>query len=104
MEIPHKRDCDTRKKSCNSSLIFGSLERGRLQPLSEGGHHNVEVGFGQTTRQKTLCLLCHLLYYDFSLPKFPILTSLSLIHVLIEQSSEGNFSLFLSPQTWFILH
>jgi hypothetical protein len=53
--------------------------------------------------------LSHLSFYflDISfLPKFSLFTcdiALSIIHILEEQSSEGNFSLFFLSQTWFIL-
>jgi hypothetical protein len=43
----------------------------------------------------------------FPLPKFSIFTcdiAPSLTHILIEQSSEENFSLFLSSQTLFNLY
>jgi hypothetical protein len=49
-----------------------------------------------------MCLLFIYFLAIFSLPKFLKFTcdiALSLIYVLKEQSSEGDFSLFLSSQT-----
>jgi hypothetical protein len=46
--------------------------------------------------------LSHYFIVIFPLPKFSILTcdiSLSLVHILIEQSSEGNLSRFSLSQT-----
>jgi hypothetical protein len=42
VEIPHNRELIQGIQLWYSSLIIGSLERGCVQPLTEGGHHNVE--------------------------------------------------------------
>jgi hypothetical protein len=67
----------------------------------------VEVGFGRTT-DKNQCVSCAIYFtVIFPPPKLSILTcgiALSLTHILIEQSSGGNFYLLLSSQTWLNLH
>jgi hypothetical protein len=60
------RNTDIRKKLWHSRWSWWSLERDWLQPLSKGGHHNMEVGFGRTTRYTSSYLLSHLFYCDFS--------------------------------------
>jgi hypothetical protein len=62
----------------------------------------VKVDFGRTTRYKLLSLISFTLLRFLSLTKSSLFTcdiALSLIHILIDQSSERNFSLFLITQT-----
>jgi hypothetical protein len=75
-----------------------------VQPLSIGtpqrgvGKH---ITLDRTTGQKLSCLLSHLLYCDFLVPKFSLLTcniALRIIHILEEQStfvSSSHPNLFL---------
>jgi hypothetical protein len=63
----------------------------------------VDVGFAKP-RDKNHIFTCLLLSCDFPFPKFSIFTcdiALSIIHILEEQPSEGNFSLLFSTQSWF---
>jgi hypothetical protein len=49
----------------------------------------------------------HIMLDRTILPKFSLLTcniALKIIHILEEQPSEGNFSLFFSPKFGFSLH
>jgi hypothetical protein len=65
----------------------------------------VDVGFAEPwdkNRMSHLSLSC-----NFSLFKFSLFTcdiALSIIHILEEKSSEGNFSLSSSPKHGFSLH
>jgi hypothetical protein len=66
-----------------------------VQPLSKGGHQNVDVGSAEP-QDKNRWVPCPFTFLQFFLPRFYFLTC-------EEQSSEENFSLFFSTQTWFYL-
>jgi hypothetical protein len=63
VEIPHKRDLIYGRKSWYSCLIFVSLERCWVQPMTEGGHHKRGVGIAEP-RDKIVVSFVHLLYCD----------------------------------------
>jgi hypothetical protein len=60
VEIPRKREKNTKQKTMIFKLIIGSLERGWVQPSSIGTpqHESRQVLYLAEPRDKTSCLLC----------------------------------------------